>query len=855
MNRLAVVLLIAVRTLAHAVLALAQPAGTLPSEAEQVLFLVDDSASMTETAFDPDDPSASRWEVVQRVYPQWLERLGQDALIGAVSVGGSCSAKPPINLLVGTDRQQVAAGIASARPTGLTNLNATLKAAPGLFAPGVRGGKRIILLSDGLNSCPPRESTCEIARQLHRDHGIVIDVVAWVTEPSMVDEFKCVSEATGGTFTAPRTVEEWVNIPLPVLDPWRYVVLVLGCATLLLAAQILYRHGFHALNWGTGPATLAAGILLGLGTMVLYLVLFVGAGVMAALLGIAVLATIFAIATRGKGQETSAPSQATVSSWTAGLLVFLALSVPRASSAADDLPSSCAKVVQGPPRYHHILGADVSGTMLKHVKHMKSFLACYAEMYALPGEDISLIIFAKDENGGVEELLTFTVPVSGSIVTLSRILDDLQIQDPRKTKTYFKPLADFLNQFLQRVRFQPVVLVVSDGKSDGFQDAIRGQVNFEEISFESLGRRGIYTVPGMQGWKVAIQGGSGLDLKALFQRPLAVRSKGSKAPSPLAPVIDPCLIEPALLVETDESIILRPQWWNPFSGTVEGAVSIRVRNECAVNRFRSFSVQLRRGDEAVNLGKVNQTLIGSNLRSFAFPFSQPAAGANSTEVAIQVSLDEGSSIRTIHPHKPPVITLEEVSYLSAFGVYWGVLLCVLFSATGFAVFAIRQHQERAHNRPEVVKVLGGHGMPLFRHQPVSVGGEGYQIVVPGVGPRVILAFAEWTGTRGELTLRPSPGVVMKVNGVDVAGSGTYRLGQPIQFIDAHGTSYDVTLHAGKPEDIGFGTAVSGSGSDPVSGSTFPGFGGFTFPDSGSGFGSISRGSSGNGTGANTDTYI
>jgi hypothetical protein len=853
MKRFTITLLIAALS-ATASFALAQQSGALPQEAEQVLFLLDDSGSMTATAFDPTDPSTSRWEVVQRVYPQWLERLGQDTLVGAVSVGGACGSSPPINLPVGTDRQQVTAAISSARPTGATNLNAALKAAPGFFAPGVRGGKRIILLSDGLNSCVPTDSTCEIAKQLHQDHGIVIDVVAWVTEPSMVDEFKCVSEGTGGTFTAPRTIEEWVNIPLPVLDPLRYVVLVLGCATLLLASQILYRHGFHALGWGTGQATLAAGILLGLGTLVLYLVLFVGAGVVASLLGAAVLATMLVIAGRRK-EQSPVPVQPTASSWTVGLLVALALLMPRTLSASDDFPTSCTKVVQGPPRYHHILGADVSGTMLKHIRHMKSFLACYAEMYALPGEDISLIIFAKDENGGVEELLTFTVPPSGSTARLSRALDDLQIQDPRKTKTYFKPLADFLNQFLQRVRFQPVVLVVSDGKSDGFQDVARDRLNFVEIPFESLGKRGMYTVPGMHGWKVAIQGGSGLDLKALFQRPLTVRANDRRAHAPLAPVIDPCLIEPELLVETDESIILRPPWWNPFAGAVEGSVSIRIRNECVVNRFRSFTVQLRRGEETMDLGRINHTLVGANLRPFTFPVSRSATGARSTEAMIQVSLDEGGANRTVHPYKPSVITLEEVPYLSAFGVYWSVLLCVLFSAVGLTVFAVQQRQEREHNRPEVVKVLGGHGVPLFRSQPASIGGEGCQMVVPGVGPGVILALAEWAGTRGELVLRPGPGVQMKVNGIDVAGSGTYRLGQPIQFIDAHGTSYDVTLHAGKPEDVGFGTTVSGGGSDPVSGGTFPGFGGFAFPDSGSGFGSTSRGSGGNGTGANTDTYI
>ena len=46
--------------------------GSMPQEAEQVLFILDDSSSMTETAFDPNEPKATRWEVLQRVFPQWL---------------------------------------------------------------------------------------------------------------------------------------------------------------------------------------------------------------------------------------------------------------------------------------------------------------------------------------------------------------------------------------------------------------------------------------------------------------------------------------------------------------------------------------------------------------------------------------------------------------------------------------------------------------------------------------------------------------------------------------------------------------------------------------------------------------
>lgn len=170
---LSLVLLLMGCLLAGAWPALAQPAGPLPPEAEQVLFVVDDSASMSAPAGDPDDPLASRWQMVQKAYPIWLERLGPEVLVGGVSLGGTCSAAPAMRLPVGTERQQLAAAIATTRPNGWTNLNTVPQSAPGLFASAVRGSKRIVLLSDGLNTCPPTGPTCDIARQLHRDHGII----------------------------------------------------------------------------------------------------------------------------------------------------------------------------------------------------------------------------------------------------------------------------------------------------------------------------------------------------------------------------------------------------------------------------------------------------------------------------------------------------------------------------------------------------------------------------------------------------------------------------------------------------------------------------------------------------------
>ena len=480
-------------------------------------------------------------------------------------------------------------------------------------------------------------------------------------------------------------------------------------------------------------------------------------------------------------------------------------------------------------------------------------LACYAEMYALPQEEISLIVFGLDEAGTVKALRTFTVPPSGATATLHALLHDLKIQNPQRTKTYFQPLADFLNQFLLGVRLQPVTLVVSDGQSDGRAHAKRGLTPPPDIPFESFGKRGIYSAPGVQGWRVAIAGGGGLDLTALFQKPMVPPTKKSQATAPQDSVIDPCLIDPDLVVETGERIVLWPHW-NPFSGVAQGILSVWVGHTC-VARFGAFTVELRHGNETLPVGRVAQTLIDQHPRRFTFPVA--ARGAAPAEAVVQVSLDRGSTTRTIYPHKPSVVTLEKVSYFSAFWRHIVVALlllvtvCIVLPPAVRRVAAfIQQYRGKQRNRPEVIKVLGGPVVPLLRDQPVPIG-AGCPIAAPGMPRGVVLAVATWTGIRGVLTLRPGDGVRMRVNGVEVDGEAAYCLGQPLQFINAaDGTTYDVTLYPGSSSDIGFGTPLAVNESRPDRTEGFSGLGASFGTEA---FGAITGTSSGDR--ANPGAYI
>lgn len=803
-------------------------------EAEQMLFLIDNSGSMTSPVNDPENPGLSRWQLVQHLAPRWMAMIKPEVLVGAVSVGGSCESPPAFRFPVGADRTQVLSAVSAAAPEGGTPLNRILKLTPSLFNLSLKGKKRILLFSDGLNSCAPGESTCEIVRALRNDYGITIDVVAWVTEPAMVSEFQCIVDAGGGSFVMPQTMNEWINIPALTLDPWPYVVLALGLVGLFFASIILYRHAYHVFKWGSSTASLAAGLLLTAGTLVLYLVLFARTGWLAALLGLAVIGAMTALAQKRTRPAPAAPLSAP---WAALAVALLCLV---GNAPAQNVENEvCGKKAQGAARHHHILALDVSGTVMRKFDEMKALLACYAAMYTLPGEEITLVAFGEDERGSVRELRTFTVPASGSTEILNGILDDLRIQNPRQTKTYFKPLADFLGQKLQDVYLQPVVLVLSDGISDGFADETSGLVSFHEIPFESFGTRGIYALPGVTGWKVAVQGTTGLDLSALFKQPLAQYNPRSRTPQPLRSVIDPCLVDPPLIFETGEVIQLEPAL-NPIDDKYAGAILLRVRNEC-VSRFRSFRVEMRRGDEVQVIGVVSNMLINTQPTELRLDVSTKGGAAGEAEAIIQLVLDQSGTERTIYASKPSRVTLRKASYLGAHGLLLGGLLLALGVGLAIPIRAVRYRRAREQNRPEIVKVPGGSAVALARNQRAQLGGAGCELQVPGLPAGLVLASVQATEQKGRLIVQPADGFRMRVNGFDAIGSSEYALGSSLQFsnpIDGH--VFDVPLYAGAGHDLGFGAGATSM--DKTDFPSFPGFGG----TGGTGF---------NASGTGTDSYI
>ncbi|GEM_PF-4380248 len=744
-------------------------------EATQVLLVVDDSDSMGQLAFDPKNPLDSRWDLVRQAAPVWLDEL-VDAEVGAVNVGGDCGSRPSVNLPVGTPHDEVLGAILASGPHGATKLNAALRDAPKMFQQGVTGAKRIVLLSDGLNSCAPEVSSCDLAKDLHADHGIVIDVVALGSDAGLADEFQCITGVTGGTYTAPTGLEELTNIQLPTLDPLRYLVLALGLLTLGLSGRLVYRHARHALGWTTRRAGLAGIWSFGGGTALLYLVLFVGTGVVSALLGAAALGA--ALAWSARRPKVLA------------LLALLAL--PGAAQAADTL---VAEPRTGEPRFHHVLALDLSGTMSKYLAPTKTLVLRYVELFTVPGEELTLVTFGIDGQGSAREVTTFTVPRAGAAELLDRQLADLNIQNPSGTKTLFQPLEHLLEtNVLPEARLEPVVLVLSDGRSDDAQ---------HDTPFEAFAARGLYSAPGITGWKVAVAGGQSLDLQPLFQAPLTP-GRGQRSKAVPLPALDPCLLDPTLDLRTGSTLTLEPPlaFWQDTS---TGRLDLSVASECPVSRQIDYSVVVRRGNEAVTIAEEHGLVVTPTPVVRSHEVHWTARGEGESEWAIEVLKDQGDTERKLHP-TPERILVVERSWFATWGPAVGGAGLGASLLLGAGVLVFRRRLRKEKRRASWFSTgPGSQPAPLSVGSPVAVG-PGAPLNVPDapcpLGTYTLLP------DRRTFLVTPAPGLHVQGAslgaGLAAVGPTQVTVGQTLVFV-AGGQRIPVTVMPATPGlDMGFG---------------------------------------------------
>ncbi|MEU8535126.1 VWA domain-containing protein [Streptomyces parvulus] len=196
---------------------LAFPAGAVAGEATgedapKVDLVLDVSGSMRTRDID----GGTRMAAAKRAFNEVLDATPEEVELGIRTLGADypgddrrtgCKDTAQLYPVGPLDRTEAKTAVATLAPTGWTPIGpALLKAADDLD--GGAGSKRIVLISDGEDTCAPLDP-CEVAREIAaKGIGLTIDTLGLVPNAKMRQQLSCIAEATGGTYTSVEHTDE-----------------------------------------------------------------------------------------------------------------------------------------------------------------------------------------------------------------------------------------------------------------------------------------------------------------------------------------------------------------------------------------------------------------------------------------------------------------------------------------------------------------------------------------------------------------------------------------------------------------------------------------------------------------------
>jgi hypothetical protein len=163
-----------------------------------------------------DIDGESRMSAAKQAFNEVLDATPQEVQLGIRTLGANypgndrkTGCKDTAQLYpVGTlDRTEAKTAVATLNPTGWTPIGpALLKAAGDLN--GGEGTRRIVLISDGEDTCQPLDP-CQVAREIAaKGIGLTIDTLGLVPDVKVSKQLSCIAEATGGTYTSVEHKEQ-----------------------------------------------------------------------------------------------------------------------------------------------------------------------------------------------------------------------------------------------------------------------------------------------------------------------------------------------------------------------------------------------------------------------------------------------------------------------------------------------------------------------------------------------------------------------------------------------------------------------------------------------------------------------
>ncbi|MFI2640888.1 VWA domain-containing protein [Streptomyces sp. NPDC018610] len=196
---------------------MAFPAGAVADEtdgqaAPKVELVLDVSGSMSARDID----GGTRMAAAKQAFNEVLDATPEEVRLGIRTLGANyrgndrkegCKDTAQLYPVGPLNRTEAKTAVATLAPTGWTPIGpALLKAATDLE--GGDGTRRIVLISDGEDTCQPLDP-CEVAREIAaKGIGLTIDTLGLVPDAKTRDQLSCIADATGGTYTDVRHKEE-----------------------------------------------------------------------------------------------------------------------------------------------------------------------------------------------------------------------------------------------------------------------------------------------------------------------------------------------------------------------------------------------------------------------------------------------------------------------------------------------------------------------------------------------------------------------------------------------------------------------------------------------------------------------
>ncbi|MFJ1968608.1 VWA domain-containing protein [Streptomyces sp. NPDC087903] len=180
--------------------------------APKVNLLLDVSGSMRTRDID----GGTRMAAAKQAFNEVLDATPEEVELGIRTLGANypgddqktgCKDTAQLYPVGPLDRTEAKTAVATLSPTGWTPIGPSLlKAADDLD--GGDGSKRIVLISDGEDTCAPLDP-CEVAREIAaKGIGLTIDTLGLVPNAKMRKQLSCIAEATGGTYTSVEHTDE-----------------------------------------------------------------------------------------------------------------------------------------------------------------------------------------------------------------------------------------------------------------------------------------------------------------------------------------------------------------------------------------------------------------------------------------------------------------------------------------------------------------------------------------------------------------------------------------------------------------------------------------------------------------------